>query len=233
MIQYLDEIQEHFKENYPREGCGILGVVKGKLKWFPCENVAEDDDDFIMNSSQYLDISRKCDITGIVHSHPDASCEPSQLDIDTSNAIGIPYHIFSYPEMELYTLKPKKLEVPLYGRSYEFGKYDCFEAARDYYKSIGWDSISPRALFEDDWWEKDLDYFTEEVIKNWNFKKVEGNLEPNDFLVFRIWAPVNNHCGVYLGDDIFYHHAINRLSCRENLYPRWKKHITGVYRYVA
>jgi cell wall-associated NlpC family hydrolase len=50
-------------------------------------------------------------------------------------------------------------------------------------------------------------------------------------LIFTMGANVPNHCGVYTGNDIFFHHAVNRLSCRENLYPLWKKYLTGIYRY--
>ena len=90
-----------------------------------------------------------------------------------------------------------------------------------------------RLPFEDDWWEKGLDYFTDEYISTWGFEKIEDNMQEGDFLVFTIKALVGNHCGVYLGDDIFYHHAENRISCRENLYPFWKKYISGVYRYAT
>ena len=58
-------------------------------------------------------------------------------------------------------------------------------------------------------------------------------MKENDVIIFTINASVGNHCGVYLGDDLFFHHAENRISCRENLYPFWKKHISGVYRYAA
>jgi proteasome lid subunit RPN8/RPN11 len=232
MIQFLDEIEKHFEEWYPREGCGILSVIKGDLKWFPCNNVAEDEDDFIIDSSQYIEIAQKGDIVAVVHSHPDASCEPSQADINYCNATGIKYHIFSYPEMELHTLLPENKKKELYGREYEFGVTDCFEAMRDYL--IEQDiTIPPRVAFEDDWWEKDLDYFTDEIIESYGFTSVQGNMQKNDLIIFTIHAKVGNHCGVYLGEDIFYHHAENRLSCRENLYPFYKKYITGVYRYVA
>ena len=39
--------------------------------------------------------------------------------------------------MELFLLEPEKKNNPLAGREYEFGTSDCFEAARDYYGSIG------------------------------------------------------------------------------------------------
>ena len=232
-MQFFDEIQEHFEKEYPREGCGILAVVKGKKKWFPCTNIAADDEDFIIDSEEYLKISRTSDITAIIHSHPDATSEPSKTDIKYCNALGIPYYIFSFPEMDLNIVSPAKDITDLYGREYEFGVHDCFEALRDYLETQDI-KIPPRAMFEDNWWEKGLDYFTEEIIRDWNHIPIELNdIEPNDVLIFKVGADTNNHCGVYLGDDIFYHHAYNRLSCRENLYPLWYKYITGVYRYVT
>ena len=232
MIQFLEEIQEQFKKYYPREGCGVLAVSKGELKWFPCDNVATNQEDFIIDSRQYLDIAKRYDIVGIVHSHPDSSCEPSEADIKACNAIGKPYYIFSYPEMEMHLLEPQRDTKPLYGREYEFGVTDCFEAMRDYLQTQNIE-IPARAAFEDDWWERGLDYFTDEVIKDYGYSRVEGNMQENDVLIFTVRSVVGNHCGVYLGDDIFYHHAENRLSCRENLYPFWKKYLTGVYRYDA
>ena len=228
----IHDIEKHFKDEYPREGCGIISVVKGKKKWFPCDNVAEDENDFVIDLKQYISIGHRADIVGIVHSHPDGTTEPSENDIKYCNTIGIPYYIFSYPEMDMNILQPIRETKSLYGRDYEFGVNDCFEAARDYYISKGLD-IPKRPLFEDDWWEKDLDYFTDEYIGTWGFEKVEGNLQEGDLIIFTITAKVGNHCGVYLGDDIFYHHAENRISCRESIYPFWKKYISGVYRYAT
>lgn len=225
----IEEIREHFEAEYPREACGLIGVVKGKKKYFPCENVAEDEDDFIMSSSDYMKYKRSMDIIGIVHNHPDATNEPSNADIDNCNALGIPYYIFSYPDMELNIVEPKINTNPLLGREYSFGVADCFEAMRDWL-AVENIHIPPRDLFEDDWWLKGLDYFTEENIKNWKHKKVETP-KKNDVLIFQINASTPNHCGVYLGNDVFFHHAVNRLSCRESLYPFWIEHIVGIYRY--
>ena len=230
-MEFIQEIEKHFEEEYPREGCGILSVVKGKKVWVPCTNLAENEDDFILDSTEFLKIKRTSDIIAIVHSHPDASPEPSEGDIKYCNTLGIPYYIFSYPEMELHILNPESNTTELYGRDYEFGVTDCFEAARDYLltKSI---VIPKRDMFEDDWWEKGLDYFREDLICDWGLRKVElGEMQPNDVLIFKVLADRNNHCGVYIGNDQFYHHANERLSCRENIYPLWHKYLTGAYRY--
>ena len=128
--------------------------------------------------------------------------------------MGIPYYIFSYPDMGLNIVQPERAEKSLYGRDYEFGVNDCFEAMRDYLASQNI-NIPSRAAFEDDWWHKKLDYFTDEIIENYGYAPVEGNMKPNDVIIFKINASVGNHCGVYLGDDVFFHHAENRISCRE------------------
>jgi len=133
--------------------------------------------------------------------------------------------------MELNIVEPKTKAYPLIGREYQFGVTDCFEAMRDYLaeQSI---NIPPRIPFEDNWWDNSLDYFTEENIKNWNHIKVDSP-QKNDVLIFKVQADVPDHCGVYLGNDVFFHHAENRLSCREHLYPFWGQYIVGIYRYVA
>tara|TARA_Y100000816_G_C26051844_1_gene551584 strand:+ start:535 stop:1227 length:693 start_codon:yes stop_codon:yes gene_type:complete len=228
-----EEIEEHFKKEYPKEGCGVIAVVKGKKKWFPIKNIANNNNDFVMDSDEYIKVMLTSDIIAIVHNHIDASPEPGETDIKQCNVIGIPYYIFSYPDMELKILQPENNYTDLYGREYKFGTVDCFEAMRDYLitKNI---SIPPRALFEDGWYDKGLDYFSPEVIKNWGHEPIElDQLQENDVLIFKVQEVVNNHCGVYIGNDIFYHHAVNRLSCRESLYPFWYQYLEGAYRYVA
>jgi proteasome lid subunit RPN8/RPN11 len=227
----LEEIKSHFDEHYPKEACGVIGVVQGKKKWFPCKNVAEDDEDFILCSEDWFRVRQQADIIAIVHNHPDYSNEPSENDINYCNALGIPYWIFSYPEMDLNIVNPTALVNPLIGREYSFGVQDCFEAMRDWLLSEGIE-IPKRAAFEDDWWLKGLNYFTEETISLWGFKKVTEP-QKNDLLIFQVSAEVPNHCGVYLGNDIFFHHAVNRLSCRESLYPFWIRNLVGIYRHAS
>ncbi len=232
-MNFIEDMREHFKNEYPREGCGILTVVKGKQKWIPCTNIAEEDNHFIIDTKEYLKIARTSDIVGIVHSHPDESSEPSELDINNCNALGKKYYIFSYPEMDLTIVEPEINTTDLYGREYKFGVKDCFEALRDYLQTQNIE-IPPRAMFVEDYWDKNIDYFNDKTISDWQHSPVSLNeIKENDVLIFKVFSDINNHCGVYLGNDIFYHHAENRLSCRENLYPQWKKWLVGAYRYAA
>lgn len=231
IIQHINDIRDHFKEEYPREACGILFVKKGKTYWKACTNIAEDGDDFVLDPKEYVEVLKQGDILAVVHNHPDGSCQESENDVKYCNALGVNYYIFSYPGMELNILNPKVCASPLVGREYSFGRFDCLEAVRDYYSEVLSIELRKRLPYIDDWWKvSDDDYFTESHMKEWGFKKV-STLEKNDVLVFSVNANIGNHCGVYIDNDLFFHHAVNRLSCRENLYPFWKKHIIGIYRY--
>ena len=86
-------IKEHFDKEFPREGCGVLAVVKGKKKWFPVKNISPEPDNFILDSDEYIKLLVTTDIVGIVHNHIGDSSKPSQADIDYCNALGIPYYL--------------------------------------------------------------------------------------------------------------------------------------------
>lgn len=227
----IDEIEAHFKKEYPREGCGIIGIVKGKKKWFPCSNIAEEDLDFLIPHTEYIEIKKRADVVGIVHNHINQSNEPSDSDTNNCNALGIPYYIFSYPEMDLNIVQPKKSFYPLIGREYNFGSKDCFEALRDWLAEENI-KIPAREPFEELFYKKGINYFSETNIKNWNHTKVDTP-QKNDVLIFQVESDIPNHCGVYLENQVFFHHAVNRLSCRESLYPFWIKYLVGIYRHEA
>ena len=232
LVNFIEDIYSHFESEYPKEACGVLSVVKGKLRWHPCTNISEDPENgFVIDSKEYLKISFSSDVVGIVHSHPDGKAFPSEHDRNACNALGVPYYIFNFPEMELFILEPERIEKPLMGREYAFGTSDCYEAARDWYLQNGIPAPF-RDAYEDDWWTKGLNYFCDEHMATKGWYPVK-DMKKGDLLVFSVGSSVPNHCGVYLGSDIFYHHAQNRLSCRENIYPFWVQNLTGIYRYEA
>ena len=212
---HLQEIFKHFEQEYPKEACGVIGVAKGESHWFPCKNISENYSEFIMDSTDYIKASLKSDVIAMVHSHPDTSEEPSEADVKMCNTLNLDSFIFSWPEGEMHHLKPKRKDTPLLGREYEFGVSDCWRLVIDYYETIG---ISiKRDHFEDNWWEKGLNYF-DDLFQHYGFEEViDGSIQKHDGLLFNIRSSIPNHCGVYLGNDKFLHHAENRLSCRENL----------------
>jgi len=215
-------------EDYPEEACGLLVNKRGKLVWQKCENIADNKlEDFKISPKEYVKARLSGDIYAIVHSHPDVSPEASEADKRASDHLGIPYIIYSLPQAEKYVYSPKKLENLLLGREYSFGENDCWSLVRDYYRKEF--SIElPMLEFEDDWWESGLDYF-KDLPDSFGFVKVEEP-QKHDVIIFNILSPVGNHCGVYLDDGVFMHHAVNRLSCRESIYGIWGKSIMEYYR---
>ena len=216
-------------EVYPEEGCGLLINKRGKIVWKFCKNIADDKkENFQIDPKEYVKARLSGDIHAIVHSHPDISCEPSEADKKASDHLGIPYIIYSLPDAEKYVYTPKKLSNPLLGRNYEFGKHDCWSLVRDYYRE-NLEIELPMLEFEDDWWEKGLNYF-DDLYESFGFVKVKEPQE-HDGIVFKVMANTPNHCGVYLQEGLFLHHAVDRLSCRESLYSSlWGKSVVGYYR---
>ena len=53
----IHAIKEHFDNEFPREGCGVLSVIKGKKKWFPITNISPEPDNFILDSDEFFWIS--------------------------------------------------------------------------------------------------------------------------------------------------------------------------------
>jgi len=59
-------------------------------------------------------------VIAIVHSHPDATTQPSELDKAQCDATLLPWHIVSWPEGDLCTIQPRG-ELPLVGRPFVLG----------------------------------------------------------------------------------------------------------------
>ena len=71
----------------------------------------------------------------------------------------------------------------------------------------------------------------DDLLEDFGFVEVQEP-EFGDLIFFKVYNSVPNHCGIYLEEDIFMHHAINRLSCRESFYPLWINKVSRYVRYA-
>jgi proteasome lid subunit RPN8/RPN11 len=77
----IDAIMAHAAAEYPRECCGVVAQKNRVERYFPCRNMAaQPTEQFHLCPEDYASAEDWGAITGIVHSHPDATTQPSELD---------------------------------------------------------------------------------------------------------------------------------------------------------
>ena len=80
----------------PQEACGLVALIDGEEKFWPCENLADDKQKFFMvNPDDWAECEDSGDILGVLHSHPNGPEIASEADKKACEYIGFPYYIYS------------------------------------------------------------------------------------------------------------------------------------------
>ena len=233
-MSWQDDALVHAKDQDPKESVGLLLNVRGKERYFPCQNLAiTSHQHFILNPEDYVKADNTGDITAIIHSHPVTPAVASEADKISCEESNLPWHIVN-PKTETWGYyEPCGYKPPLIGRPWVWGITDCYSLVRSWYKQEK--NIELRD------WERPTT--PEEFIQNpmfescaWRtgFRELRNDekLENGDLLFMSILANGLNHVAIFLDGDVL-HHLTDRLSCKEP-YNQWLQKCTGKrLRYVA
>lgn len=219
------EVINHAKAEQPREACGLLIVIKGRIKYFRCENLAQRNNEFLLNPDDYARFEEKGEVVAIVHSHCNEPETPSEADKYGCEASGLTWFIVSIPGEQWAEINPSGYVQPLIGRKYLYGVFDCYSLVRDFYRmQRGIELLDFPRMGE--WWLRGEEWFLDN-FKKAGFEEVPFSEARNgDLLFFKVGANVTNHCGILLEDGFILHHCIGRLSSRDVFSDYWRQKLT-------
>jgi proteasome lid subunit RPN8/RPN11 len=221
-----DDIRAHAEACYPRESCGFVVVVKGRERYFACLNAAQTPGEhFVLSAESYARAQDAGEIVGVVHSHPNVPPKPSAADKVMCEASQLPWHIVhvSVPDgaitkvpvaTNIHTFEPSGFVMPLVGRPYTYGVFDCFSLVRDYYAREMNIQLPDFERHDDEWWNHGQNLLLDNY-EAWGFERIKGAPKPGDVILMQIRSPVANHNAVYIGNGLILHHICNRLSSRD------------------
>lgn len=209
----VSAILAHAEEVYPAECCGLVVQNGRKQQYFRCRNTApEQTEQFSMHPEDYAAAEDAGEIVAIVHSHPDATTQPSQLDIAQCDMSQLPWIIASWPEGDIRTVIPTDVVKPLLGRPFVHGHWDCYAIVRDWYR-LEREIDLPNFERLDGWWNHGENLYMKHYAEA-GFIPATGDLQVGDVIIMQVRADEPNHAGVYIGDGIMLHHMYGQLSTR-------------------
>lgn len=235
----FDAMFAHAEQQAPRECCGLLVKVAESeaLLYVAAENVwpAEEPDRFSIHPETYARVADDLgEVVAIVHSHPNASANPSMADRVGCEKSGLPWLIVGWPSGVVKRVDPEGWRAPYKGREFAHGVLDCYTLIQDWFRRE-LEVVLPDFDRSDGWWEERPDHARENLyVENFaraGFVLAHGEPKRHDVFLMQVKADVANHGAIYLGDGNILHHLHGMLSCENPYGGFWQRHTVAMLRH--
>ena len=218
-MKLSEEIQSealgHAKKDFPRESVGLVHIVQGRERYFPCKNIADERDlHFVLDPDDYIKAEDQGEITAVIHSHPITNHAPSPADLVACEKSGLPWHIVN-PQTEFWGYcEPSGYKLPYVGRPFCHGVIDCYSLISDFYKREFNIELTDYER-KNHWWEHGENMYLDN-FKNEGFIEIPiEEIEYGCVVLMCLEARVPNHGGIYIDGNMILHHVQDRLSSRD------------------
>ena len=209
------DILQHAEAEFPKECCGLIAVVKGRRRYFPCQNIAQTPDEhFVLDG--WHEVEDKGEVVAIVHSHPKTNPAPSRADRVACEKSGLPWFIVNSKTETWGYCEPEGFELEYVGREFVHGIVDCYSLVRDFFEREYGITLSDYQR-RDQWWHNGENMYVENFAREGFARVPIQELQRGDLLLMNLQSPVPNHAAIYLGDQQILHHVQGRLSSRDLL----------------
>ena len=92
---FKKDLIEYANTDLKKEVCGFICYKDGELLFKPAKNHSNDDDIFLINPADFLQVKLKGDLLAIFHTHINGREDPSEYDIENSKNCLYPFLIYS------------------------------------------------------------------------------------------------------------------------------------------
>ncbi len=237
-IETLIAAQDHAIGCYPNESCGlIVGTTDGE-RYVACNNSHDKPSEhFMLSGEDFAEAEELGEVVAVVHSHPNASGNPSDADRVQCELSDLPWHILSIGMVDGQAefgaqgyCEPCGYEAPLEGRQFAHGILDCFTLFKDFL----WREYGIRVNQydrEDDWWNNGGDLYSMDRLNAEGFFQITDDPKRGDIILMNVRSKVANHAAVYLGDGVILHHLHGRLSRKEAYGGYWAERTMHIVRH--
>ena len=230
-----ESIYAHAEREAPRECCGLLvrEPAREAIVYLPAQNLYTQAgcDRFSLDPVTYAQAEEIGEILAVVHSHPNASANPSMADRVGCEKSGLTWLVMGWPSGVVKAVQPEGWQAPYKGREFCHGVLDCYTLIQDWYRRELRVEL-PDYEREDGWWEgPQRQNLYIENFEAAGFAQVYGQPQRHDVILMQVRADVANHGAVCLGDGVMLHHLHGRLSCEAVYGGYWERHTLALLRH--